>query len=379
MNVPAARDHRRGPFSVTIRTYKRGNATMLHLFMLHITGTAGGLAVKRLKVPAGAMLGAIAAVVLFNLVTGGDHSYPIVLKRAVQVISGVVIGSRVGREDVIRLKTMLAPAAILVGMLTGFNVAAARLIAHRTDLTAITALFAAAPGGMSDLVLICADFGADPQQVTILQIFRYVIVVVLFPLVMKKMFLSGPVRALAQEKAPDAEKGLPQAGPASRWQPARVALSLVAATAGGLGLQLPGVPAGTITGAVVATAALNIVAGKGPVPKAMKTVVQVGAGCYIGAQITVSSIGSLYELILPMTLIVVEMLLMTFVTGWVIHKATGLDKATALFSCIPGGITEMGIMAEELNLDIPRILLMHTCRVIFVICMMPVLLGLLSA
>jgi hypothetical protein len=55
-----------------------------------------------------------------------------------------------------------------------------------------------------------------------------------------------------------------------------------------------------------------------------------------------------------------------------------MDYATALFSCIPGGITEMGIVAGELGLPVPQIAMMHTCRIIAVICVMPLLLYLLA-
>ena len=47
---------------------------MLPLFYTILAAIAGGLLVKALKVPAGAMIGALAAVALLNIFYGGGFS-----------------------------------------------------------------------------------------------------------------------------------------------------------------------------------------------------------------------------------------------------------------------------------------------------------------
>ena len=45
----------------------------------------------------------------------------------------------------------------------------------------VTALFACAPGGLTDMALIAADLGADSSKVAAMQMMRLVSVIALYP------------------------------------------------------------------------------------------------------------------------------------------------------------------------------------------------------
>ena len=66
----------------------------LLLLPLHVVGGVGGLTVKRLRLPAGALVGAMLASLLFNSVMGRTVDYPMNLRVVMQVLSGHVIGRR---------------------------------------------------------------------------------------------------------------------------------------------------------------------------------------------------------------------------------------------------------------------------------------------
>ena len=83
----------------------------LLLLPLHIAGGTGGVFVKRLRLPAGALVGAMLASLLFNSAIGRTVDYPMNLRVVMQVLSGLVIGRRFTRSDVRALKTMFVPAS----------------------------------------------------------------------------------------------------------------------------------------------------------------------------------------------------------------------------------------------------------------------------
>lgn len=342
----------------------------LYIVLTHFVGAAGGLFAKKYKIPAGAMIGAMILVVLLNTVVGEAAAYPVNLRVIVQICSGIVIGCRFTRKDLTELRIMLKPVIILVFMLFALNVFFALLISHMTSLSMITSLFACAPGGVSDLALVAVEFGANTEQVTLLQLFRFIFVVSFFPPIMKKYFLKNESNG---EKNHVLHKEPEKTELTTTQKIMRTVFSICAAGAGGLFFRTLGMPAGAIIGAIIATVATNLVTEKVYFPVRMKVVTQIFAGCYIGSQVDRESILSVGGLVAPMLFLLAEVFFMAFLTSFMINRITKLDSATSLFSCIPGGIAEMGLIAEEMGLDTPKIVLMHTCRVIAVICVMPLI------
>ena len=70
------------------------------ILVLHIAGFTGALIARRLKVPAGALIGSMLAVVLCSITTGYGEAYPADLRIVIQIVSGLIIGSRFTRSDI---------------------------------------------------------------------------------------------------------------------------------------------------------------------------------------------------------------------------------------------------------------------------------------
>ena len=340
---------------------------MAGLLLIHAVAAVGGLAGKRLRVPAGALVGSMLFVAALNIITGTSHNYPADLRALVQVFSGAVIGLTFKRADVITLRRLLLPAMILVTMMIGFNVLFAFVISNLTALDPITSLFASAPGGVSDIALISADFGADTKQVAVLQIFRFVFIVSLFPFIVRRLIGkndASPVPMPVPAMVPDSTKN----------KLFKSAVTLLVAGAGAILARGFGLPAGAIIGSLAATVILSTVFQAAYLPKWTRVIVQICAGCFIGSQIAVETLAELQLLFLPMLLVIIQLGIMCFCASWVLRRFCRMDRATSIFSSIPGGTMEMSIIAAEMGLRVPEIVLMNTCRIIGVIFMMPVLL-----
>lgn len=329
--------------------------------------------------PAGALLGAMVFVTALNIVTASGYVYPADLRRLVQVVSGAVIGLSFTRADLSMFRRLLRPALTLLAMMLGFNVLFAYILSRLTVLDLITALFAAAPGGISDIALIAVDFGANLHQVAILQIFRFVLIVSLFPFIVRRLLEPAGRNPTLTEAGAEQKEHQPDAGRpmrnAEKW--ARSFATLLVATSGAALARWLGLPAGVIIGALTATVVMGTVFQAAYLPKGARPVVQALAGCFIGSQITLATLSYLYQLLLPLALAFVQLLIMTFSTAWVLHRFCRMERATSLFSSIPGGIVEMSTIAQEMKLRVPEIVLMSTCRIIGVICVLPLLLFLL--
>ncbi|MGE4583840.1 MAG: AbrB family transcriptional regulator [Sphaerochaeta sp.] len=346
--------------------------TVLFLVLLHLIGAAGGLLLKRLRIPAGALIGALIAVMLFNTFSVKTVVYPLNLRIFVQMLSGMVIGKKFSRRDIKTLHTMIIPVVVLIVSLLSINLLFAYLMQRWSHLSFMTSFFACAPGGVSDLALVAADFGAVMEDVALLQLFRLITVILIFPPMIKSLLkIPAPTQQTLYTKNDLSQK--------NSVHLSDVLLTLLCAVGGGFTFHLFNIPAGPILGAIIAVATLNLVCQKAIFPSSLKTFVQISAGTYIGSRIGGQSALGVQQLILPALILVVELFFMAFFTAFILHAVSGMDWGTALFSATPGGIQEMGLISDELGLETPKIVLMHTFRILAVLGVLPLIAGLFGS
>ncbi len=343
--------------------------SITYLLFLHLVGSVGSMLAKRMRIPAGALIGSLLAAMIFNALYPVIPTYPKDLRLGIQILSGMVIGTRFTQSDIKTLKTMVFPVLILVTMLLAINLGFAALMSFLTTLSFMTSFFACAPGGVSDLALVAADFGATMEHVALLQLFRLISVIIIFPPMIRKI-LPPSERHIAPMQMQTYSRKQEQPKEHSYLS---YGISVATAFAGGVSFTLLGIPAGAILGSIFAIALLNLATDGAAYPPILKPMVQIFAGCYIGSKVTFHTLLEGSVLILPALILLVELFVMAFLTALVLHKVCHLNWGTALFSATPGGITEMGLISDELGLETPKIVLMHTFRILAVLGVLPLI------
>ncbi|MEW9093782.1 MAG: AbrB family transcriptional regulator [Clostridiaceae bacterium] len=158
----------------------------------------------------------------------------------------------------------------------------------------------------------------------------------------------------------------------------KIIYTLVIALIGGyIGIKAK-IPAGALVGAMVSVAIYNIYTGKGEIPYNFKLLSQIVVGGMIGLNFTMDSVKQLKNLIFPAIILVVGLTLFSLILGFIIHKITGLDLITSLFSSAPGGITDMTLISEAYGADISKVALLHLMRLVTVITVMPIAIKIFS-
>ncbi len=339
-----------------------------YMVFLHLAGGAGGILGRRLKIPAGALIGSLLAAMVFNAVYPVIPTYPKDFRLGIQILSGMVIGTRFTQSDIKTLKTMVLPVVILIVMLLSINVGFAILMSKLTTLSFMTSFFACAPGGVSDLALVAADFGATMEHVALLQLFRLISVIIIFPPLIRKMIAPSDQVVSSQTMHPS--KAVKRT---NKQRYLSYLVSVVTAFTGGVIFVMARIPAGAILGSIFAIALLNLATDGASYPEPLKPMVQIFAGCYIGSKVTLQTLVEGKVLLIPALILLVELFVMAFLTAFVLHKVCHLKWGTAIFSATPGGITEMGIISDELGLETPKIVLMHTFRILAVLSVLPLI------
>ncbi len=91
------------------------------------------------------------------------------------------------------------------------------------------------------------------------------------------------------------------------------------------------------------------------------------------------SILGLKKIIIPSIILLIGLTTLSILLGYIIHKFTGLDLQTALFSSAPGGLADMTIMSEAFGAQTHIVALLHLIRLTTVLTVLPVVIKILTS
>jgi len=143
----------------------------------------GGYVGIKLKIPAGAFIGAMFSVAIFNICLG-KAEIPSNLKLVAQVVMGGIVGLNFTADTMSGLKNLIAPALILMIGLMVYSIFLGFVISKLTGLDLMTALFSSAPGGLTDMTIISDAYGAETPKVALLHLVRLITVISVLPFVL---------------------------------------------------------------------------------------------------------------------------------------------------------------------------------------------------
>jgi uncharacterized protein len=282
-----------------------------------------------------------------------------------QILLGMMVGLRIDRNALRAGAHALIPASLLATVLIATTVAVALVAAPLTSADLVTILFAAAPGGLTEMTLMSVNFSADAVGVAAVQLVRVVLALAIIDFLIKRLGSEGE-----SEQDEDAENNqkigykedLKQFGTAAPW----------GVSGGVLGLLTP-VPAGGIIGALIGTAAYELLTSR-PVPvEKFRLGVQVLAGGVIGLEVTSALFG---ELAGAGALIVFAQMLLWLATSWLLVRLFGYDPSTSALASSPGGISGVVPAADDVGANAVVVTFIHLVRLSTIVLVVPILVAL---
>lgn len=152
---------------------------------------------------------------------------------------------------------------------------------------------------------------------------------------------------------------------------AKIVLTLVSAAAGVFVARKLRLPVPFMLGAMLGVAVFNIFTAQAWFPKEIKTFTQSLSGAYIGLSLSRRDIKNLKQLIAPTLVMLFGFLVFTTGVGLVLYRLFGLDMATSFLVAIPGGVTEISLMAYDVGADPAIVSFLQTFRVFAVYLIFP--------
>lgn len=337
--------------------------TTLFLVLL---GALGGAAAAYVQLPMPWMSGALMAGAMVARLAPGilpkGYVFPPNVRLVFIAVIGVTIGLQVHDGLLALLPSMLWSLLALALFVPMAQFGNYWIFRRFGQFDRPTAFFAGSPGGLMEALLMGEQFGAHTARLTLQQFLRICVVIVLIPAGMS-IWVGHPVGSAAglSDQMPQSALSLP-------------ATTLILCAAGAVGLLLgraARIPAGQLTGPLVAAAILNFT----PLPQvAMPVNALIAAQIVVGVALGIRFLGLSRDMVLRgiglAVLSVGYMLLLALVLIGIISAWTELGIDVLLISFAPGGVTEMGLIALSLAASPAVVAFHHIYRIVLTVLLM---------
>ncbi len=321
-------------------------------------GAVGGACFAWAGMPLAWMIGAMAATTAGAL-SGLPVRVPPRLRAVMIAVLGLMLGSAFTPEVLGAAGAWWPSLAGLLAYVAAVTAAVA-LYFRRLGHGPVTAYFAAAPGGLNEMVLTGAALGGDDRVISLVHSLRILIIVFTVPVWFRVFggYDAPPMGAMVGDLD---DLGLRDA----LWL---AATALVGALLG-KALRLP---APALTGPMLLSAAAHLAGWTESQPPAeLVGLAQVVTGAAIGCRFA----GFAARRILPLALASLGstgiMLALSVAATLVLAQLTGLPAAALLLAFVPGGLAEMCLISLALGVDVAFVSSHHVARILLVVVLAP--------
>ncbi len=315
-----------------------------------LAGLAGGFVASQIGWPLPWMVGSLLAIILVRCLT------PWQLK---EIPSGRkfgqwVIGTGIGLHFTPLVLEQVASHFGLIffgALLTSVSSVVGVWLLRRTGEGRATAFFSSMPGGSGEMVNLGARNGANLSQVAAGQSLRVLVVVLCVPAIFK--YLLGEGAPLSHASVVD-----------WRW----LALVFPLGALLGWGWQRLGQPNPWLFGPLLLSALVSVtfdlhIGLPNGASQLGQWLIGSGLGCHFNRAFFRRAPSFLGRTLLATALTMV----IAGACAWALSVFTHLDLRSLTLGMMPGGIAEMSLTAETLQLSVPLVTAMQVMRLLFVL------------
>jgi membrane AbrB-like protein len=324
-----------------------------------VLASAGGLGLGLSGFPAGYLSGAILVVAAAALL-GRPMDVPRILQIPIYVLIGISLGAVVTPETLHGMASYPLSIAVLLAAMTVVSVAGSAYLQVVHGWDKVAAYLGSAPGGMSQVLILAADLGADLRAIAIVQSLRVVIVAVGLPAGLAAAGFAG------QATRPYVPLTL-----ASLDELAILTVASSLAAYAALRLRFPG---GLMFGAMLMSAFLH---GTGLIhastPWWVANTAMIALGAIIGARFTNTPLRMLLRFLAAGigSFAVAVVIAAVFAAGLISLVPLRIPEVMIAFA--PGSVDAMMLLALALHLDPVYVGAHHVLRIFMVSLTMPLI------
>lgn len=156
-----------------------------NLLLYAVAGAGGGLLALRTGIPAAPLAGALLGAGLLSMSGRLEVAqWPVGSRTLLEIAIGTVIGTSLTAATLLQLGNLWRPALLITLTLVSTGIVVGLWSARLLGIDPVVALLGAAPGGISGMSLVGAEFGVG-AAVAALHAVRLITVLLVLPLVVR--------------------------------------------------------------------------------------------------------------------------------------------------------------------------------------------------
>jgi len=340
----------------------------LHKILLALAlGAAGSWIAHLLKVPLAWMLGAMTTTTV-AAICGLPIAMPVVFRTAMIAVLGVMLGSGFAPEILDRIGDWSVSLIGLAIYTLTVTVLVAAFLRRVCGYDSTTAYFSAAPGGLSEMVLVGSQYGGDERVISLTHTSRILLVVLALPFLMQLLFGYTP--------GPRPAAGVPFA----QVSALDMAVLTFCGIAGFFTARVARLPAAAVLGPMIFSATLHLSGmTTAKPPSELIAAAQVVVGTTIGCRFAGVKLAMVARTILASFGSTVILVLSSLIFAVLLQPLTGLPTIALFLAYAPGGVAEMSLIALALSIDAALVATHHIARIFMIVVCSPMLFRLLPA
>jgi membrane AbrB-like protein len=152
---------------------------------------------------------------------------------------------------------------------------------------------------------------------------------------------------------------------------ARIALTLGLSLAGGLGATWAGLPAGWLSGGILAVALTSLAGFDSEFPDRLRAPVYLVLGLYAGSGVSPETLDQMQTWPASFAILGVSVIALIAGSYWWLHACCGWDRNAALLASLPGALSFVMAAAEGLKTDMKKVAIAQSLRLILLVEIIP--------
>lgn len=137
--------------------------------------------------PSPYMIGAMCGAAAVNLFTGKSFPLPRWLRTIAQICLSITVAVTLSPRTVQLAMELFAPLIVSVALIQALSFTLAWVLSKISHWDAMTLMLATCPGGVSQVIFMAEDYGANPLVVGVFHTIRLISIVVCIPIVAQAM------------------------------------------------------------------------------------------------------------------------------------------------------------------------------------------------
>ncbi|WP_274650830.1 AbrB family transcriptional regulator [Paenibacillus humicola] len=330
-------------------------------------GIAGALVFQLIHLPIPWLLGSMISVLICSrLFKQIRPHWPAQIRNAGMIIIGYTIGLSFTTETLLQIGRQLPLMVLLTLLLMVCTVGIAAIVSFFSGIPFPTVLMGSIPGGLSQMVMLAEEMrGIDITVVTFLQVSRLMMIIITVPLLIFSPLFETAAGGPAGEAA---------AGTAAGWDGLFPNVLVFAAVCIVFALVLNKIkfPTAFLLGPMLATIVLHLSGFPGSaLPAPFLDASQLMVGVYVGMLLKPEQLKNKVRIVL--LAVVSGILLIACSTGLslLLTVLQGVTHGTSFLSLSPGGMDQMGIIAQEVGADLSIVTCYQLFRTFFIFLAVP--------